>query len=35
MDILNKLNIKVKNEELYNQAFTHTSYSNENEDCES
>lgn len=35
MDILKKLNIKTKNEKLYEQAFTHTSYSNENEDSES
>ena len=35
MDILNKLNIKPKNIDLYQQAFTHTSYSNEHDDSES
>ena len=35
MDILNKLNIKTKNEKLYLKAFTHTSYSNEHENTES
>ncbi len=35
MEILKKLNIKTENEDLYKQAFTHTSYSNEHEDFES
>ena len=34
MEILDKLNIKPNDIELYKTAFTHTSYSNEN-DCES
>ncbi len=35
MDILEKLNINTNNEKLYQKAFTHTSYSNEHENCES
>lgn len=35
MEILDKLNIISKNEDLYMQAFTHTSYSNEHLECES
>lgn len=35
MEILEKLNINSKNENLYLQAFTHTSYSNEHLECES
>ena len=35
MDILNELNIKTKNIEIYKTAFTHTSYSNEHENSES
>ena len=35
MDIFEKLNIKTKQEDLYVRAFTHTSYSNEHEECES
>ena len=35
MKILEKLGIKSNNESLYERAFTHTSYSNEHEDCES
>ncbi len=35
MDILKKLNIKTNNEKIYLQALTHTSYSNEHENCES
>lgn len=35
MEILEKLNIKSKQEELYIRALTHTSYSNEHSDCES
>ena len=35
MDILNKLNIKTENLELYKTAFTHTSYSNEHDGAES
>lgn len=35
MEILDKLNIIPNNEKLYIQALTHTSYSNENDDCES
>ena len=34
MEILDKLNIEYKNQDLYMQAFTHTSYANEN-NCES
>ena len=34
MEILKKLNIKTDNEKLYETAFTHTSYSNEHEDCD-
>ncbi len=34
MDLLNKLGIETKEEKLYNRAFTHTSYANEN-NCES
>lgn len=34
MKILDKLNIKTKNIKLYKAAFTHTSYSNEHEDCD-
>lgn len=35
MEILDKLNIVPRNEKLYIQAFTHTSYSNEHLECES
>ena len=35
MNILKKLNIDTQNEELYKKAITHTSYSNENPNCES
>ncbi len=35
MDILNELNIKTKNIEIYKTAFTHTSYSNEHDNIES
>lgn len=35
MQILEKLNIKAKNIELYEMALTHTSYSNEHLECES
>lgn len=35
MEILDKLKIIPKNEELYVKAFTHTSYSNEHSECES
>lgn len=35
MEILNKLNIIPNNKNLYIQSFTHTSYSNEHEECES
>lgn len=35
MEILDKLGISSKNEELYVKAFTHTSYSNEHSECES
>ncbi|MBR3162245.1 MAG: ribonuclease III [Bacilli bacterium] len=34
MEILEKLNIKTNNNSLYETAFTHTSYSNEHEDCD-
>ena len=34
MKILDKLNIKTKNYQLYETAFTHTSYSNEHENCD-
>ena len=34
MKILKKLNIKTENKKLYETAFTHTSYSNEHEDCD-
>ena len=34
MEILDKLNIKTDNEELYETAFTHTSYSNEHEESD-
>ena len=34
MEILDKLNIKADNEELYETAFTHTSYSNEHDDVD-
>lgn len=34
MDLLNKLNVSYNNIEIYKQAFTHTSYANE-ENCES
>lgn len=33
MDFFNKMNIKIKNNELFERAFTHSSYSNEN-NCE-
>lgn len=35
MEILDKLKVIPKNEELYVKAFTHTSYSNEHSECES
>ena len=35
MEILDQLHIKANSVELYQRAFTHTSYSNENEGCES
>ena len=35
MKILDRLNIIPNNENLYVQAFTHTSYSNEHLECES
>lgn len=35
MEILDKLNIMPKDEKLYMQAFTHTSYTNEHIECES
>ena len=35
MDILNELNIKTDNTEIYKIAFTHTSYSNEHDNSES
>lgn len=35
MEILNKLGISTNDDNLYVQAFTHTSYSNENLECES
>jgi ribonuclease-3 len=35
MEILDQLHINSKQEQLYIQAFTHTSYSNEHADCES
>ena len=35
MEILKRLNIRVQDSSLYKRAFTHTSYSNENEGCES
>lgn len=35
MEILDKLGLRVKDEALYIQAFTHTSYSNEHLECES
>ena len=35
VEILDRLNIIPKNEKLYMQAFTHTSYSNEHLECES
>ncbi len=35
MDIFKKLNINVKDENLYKTAFTHTSYSNEHAECAS
>ena len=35
MEILDKLGLKVQDETLYTQAFTHTSYSNEHLECES
>ena len=35
MEILDRLNIIPKDKNLYIQAFTHTSYSNENIECES
>ena len=34
LKILNELNIIPKQEQLYIQAFTHTSYSNEHDECE-
>ena len=35
MKILEELNINTEQKELYKRAFTHTSYSNEHEECES
>lgn len=35
MEILKRLNINTKQIDLYKRAFTHTSYSNEHEECES
>lgn len=35
MEILDRLNVIPNNEKLYIQALTHTSYSNEHDDCES
>ena len=35
MEILDRLNIHTENEGLYRRALTHTSYSHENEGCES
>jgi len=35
MELFNKLNIEVNNDSLYMEALTHTSYSNENDGCES
>ena len=35
MELFNKLNIEVNSGDLYIEALTHTSYSNENEGCES
>ena len=34
MELLEKLNIKTNNNNLYETAFTHTSYSNEHDDCD-
>ena len=35
MEILKRLNINTEQIDLYKRAFTHTSYSNEHEECES